>query len=164
MFRIVRTDTLRVLRADRDALEALRVELAATKYGAELANDAAIRGADTVERLLQELARANSDAAHAEGRLEVLSAQHLLDTEDRTALRMLLRLVRKQNSRADRVYVLWRHGRLHSLHATSDSAEAAAEAEGAPRSGWTALEPGAPLPPASETEWRVQALPLGGVR
>jgi hypothetical protein len=117
-----------------------------------------------VERLLQDVARANGDAARAEGRLEVLTAQHQLDTEDRATLRMLLRIARKQSRPADRVYVLFRRGELHSLHATQESAEIAAEAEGAPRSGWTANKPGAALPPAAEVAWRVQSLPLGGVR
>ncbi|MGW9612657.1 hypothetical protein [Streptomyces diastaticus] len=39
-----------------------------------------------------------------------------------------------------------------------------AEAEGAPRSGWTSLGPGAAMPPAAEVPWRIQPLPLGGVQ
>lgn len=104
-----------------------------------------------------------ADLAHAEGELAVLRAQALLDTEDRAALRALLRAARK-TSRTDRVYVLFRRGELHSVHATVEAAEAAAEAEGAPRSGWTAHPPGAALPPAAEVAWRVQPLPLGGAR
>lgn len=101
--------------------------------------------------------------AHAEGELAVLRAQALLDTEDRAALRALLRTARK-NNRTDRVYVLFRRGALHSVHASIEAAEAAAEAEGAPRSGWTSHSPGAALPPAAEVAWRVQQLPLGGAQ
>jgi len=176
MISFVRTKTLRELRADAAAARALRAdaegasaeaeglrkELAACRFAEGLANDAAIRGEHSVERLLQELDRANSNAARAEGQLEVLTAQQMLDTEDRAMLRMLLRIVRKQSRPADRVYALFRRGALHSVHATIDAAEAAAEAEGAPRSGWTRDVPGAGLPPAAEVAWRVQSLSLGG--
>lgn len=110
--------------------------------------------------LREELATARAVTARAEGELTTLRAQHLLDTEDRAALRLLLRTVRKQSRPTDRIFVLFRHGRLHSLHATQDAAEIAAEAAGADRAGWTAGEPGAALPPAAEVPWRIQQLPL----
>jgi hypothetical protein len=75
---------------------------------------------------------------------------------------MLLRAARKQEARADRVYVLFRYGRLHSVHTSREAAEIAAEGEGAPRSGWTSQLPGAAMPPADEVTWRVQPLKLGG--
>jgi hypothetical protein len=119
-----------------------------------------VSATQTAAGLREELATARATAARAEGELTALRAQHLLDTEDRVALRMLLRTARRQQARTDRVYVLFHYGRLHSLHATQDAAEAAAEAEGAPRSGWTATPPGAAAPPASEVTWRTQQLPL----
>lgn len=158
MFRIVRTSALRAA-LDREA--ELRGELAAAKTQADLATDAAIRAENVAEELQAALARHAADVGRSEGELETLRAQTLLDTEDRAALRMLLRIARKQN-RADRVYALFRRGALHSVHATLEAAEAAAEAEGAPRSGWTSHAPGGALPPAAEAAWRVQPLPLGG--
>ncbi|MDN3293507.1 hypothetical protein QWM81_05520 [Streptomyces ficellus] len=168
MIAIVRARTLHNLRtgiADAEAAtEAARSEAEQRRQEAECAIDSAIRAETAVDELRAALARATADAARLEGELETLRAQSLLDTEDRQALRMLLRMTRKQNGPADRVYVLFHYGELHSVHATVDAAEAAAEAEGAPRSGWTAHTPGAALPPATEVLWRVQPLPLGGVR
>nr|WP_243274949.1 hypothetical protein [Streptomyces albus] len=130
----------------------------------EVSADSAIRAELAVEELRDALARSRADAARLEGELEALRAQSLLDNEDRQALRTLLRVTRKQSGQADRVYVLFHRGTLHSVHATSEAAETAAEAEGAAPSGWTAHTPGAALPPASEVLWRVQPLPLGGAR
>ncbi|MFE6679581.1 hypothetical protein [Streptomyces sp. NPDC057729] len=168
MIAIVRTRTLHAL---RDSVSEAETATAAARAKAEqyqlegdLATDSAIRAEIVVEELRAVLARTIADAARLEGELEALRAQSLLDTEDRQALRTLLRTARKQNSRADRVYVLFHHGELHSVHATPEAAEIAAEAEGAPRDGWTAHTPGAALPPACEVLWRVQPLPLGGVR
>ncbi|MDP9616419.1 hypothetical protein [Streptomyces demainii] len=159
--RIVRTDTLQALRAE---LEQMRDQLAAARHEAELATDSAIRAETTAERLHEDLLRVTADAARDAGELEILRAQTLLDTEDRATLRILLRTVRKQSPSANRVYALFRRGELHSIHASMEAAEAAAEAEGAPRSGWTSHTAGAALPPAREVEWRVQPLPLGGTR
>lgn len=146
MIRIIRTRTLRQTAAQiidlHDRAEAQRTRA-----------ERALADAERTHELQASLAR-------AEGALEILRAQHLLDTEDRVTLRALLRTSRKQSRPADRVFVLFRMGELHSLHASQDAAEIAAEAEGAPRSGWTADAPGAALPPASTVAWRVQALPL----
>lgn len=175
MIAVVRTSTLRALRDSVSGAEAeaatARAEAVAARAEAEQCLeqsgnllDVASRAEDGAEDLRAALARATVDVARLEGELETLRAQSLLDTEDRQALRMLLRITRKQSARADRVYVLFRRGQLHSVHATPEAAESAAEAEGAPRSGWTAHTPGAALPPASEVLWRVQPLPLGGIR
>ncbi|MFJ3728656.1 hypothetical protein ACIPYQ_39655 [Streptomyces sp. NPDC090045] len=172
MFRIVRTT----------ALLADRTELAQARFEAETANDSAIRAESTAECLAEQLRQAKRDAdAEFEGMRAVLRqataerddaraeaeearAQVLLDAEDRVALRALLRTARRHAAAADRVYVLFHRGRFHSVHTTADGAEAAAEAEGAPRDGWTATVPGAALPPACEVVWRVQPLPLCDAR
>ncbi|MEK8141751.1 hypothetical protein NKH18_01270 [Streptomyces sp. M10(2022)] len=155
MFRIVRTRTLRQFNAQ--AVEsherADRAEQALKDLSEAHKASASEQQQDRIHELAQSLGR-------AEGALEILRAQHLLDTEDRAALRLLLRIARKQARPTDRVFVLFRHGKLHSLHPTQDSAEIAAEAEGAPRSGWTADAPGAAFPPASEVSWRIQQLPF----
>ncbi|MFB7077972.1 hypothetical protein [Streptomyces sp. NPDC056308] len=168
MIAIVRTRTLHALRDSlteaETATAAARAEAEQHRKEGEITADSAIRAEIALEELRATLARTIADAARLEGELETLRAQSLLDTEDRQALRTLLRTTRKQNSRADRVYVLFHHGQLHSVHATPEAAEIAAEAEGAPRDGWTAHTPGAALPPACEVLWRVQPLPLGGVR
>ncbi|MEV7722716.1 hypothetical protein, partial [Streptomyces sp. NPDC088184] len=130
----------------------------------DLATDSAIRAESAVEELRASLARTTADAARLEGELETLRAQSLLDTEDRQALRMLLRTARKQATRADRVYVLYRFGELHSVHATRDAAEIAAEAEGAPRDGWTSPTTCCDGAPASEVPWRIRPVPLGDTR
>ncbi|MFF9591850.1 hypothetical protein ACF1FX_21980 [Streptomyces sp. NPDC014646] len=168
MIALVRTRTLTALRT---SLAEAETEAAAARTEAEqcleqsgnLLNSVE-RAEDAAEELRAALAHAIADTARLEGELETLRAQSLLDTEDRQALRTLLRITRKQNARADRVYVLFRRGELHSVHATPEAAESAAEAEGAHRSGWTAHTPGAALPPASEVLWRVQPLPLGDTR
>ncbi|MFJ4915888.1 hypothetical protein [Streptomyces sp. NPDC088726] len=166
MIAIVRTRTLRALRADLAYTESCnateRAETDRQARAAELATDSVIRAEATIETLRTALAEAQADAAGARGALAVLETQHQLDTEDRVALRMLLRATRRQHDRMGRVFVLLRFGRLHSVHATQDAAESTAEAEGAPREGWTSTAPGAALPPASEVAWRVQPLPLGG--
>ncbi|MEU7566350.1 hypothetical protein AB0A99_10085 [Streptomyces fradiae] len=167
MISIVRTRTLRALRSDLADAEtraaAARTDAEQHQQAAEMANDVAIRVELAMEELHERLARAHADASRIEGELETLRAQNYLDTEDRAVLRMLLRTARKQ-ARADRVYVLFHRGVLHSVHASLEAAEAAAEAEGAPRSGWTTHAPGAAMPPAAEVVWRVQPLPLGGTR
>ncbi|WP_228974985.1 hypothetical protein [Streptomyces sp. DH12] len=145
MFTLVRTRTLRALRADLAEAEA----------------DATAARAKINEQR-RNVARYTQAIDRAEGELKALRAQALLDTEDRAVLRALLRTARKQNAALDRVYVLFRRGALHSVHASLEAAEAAAEAEGAPRSGWTTHPPGAAMPPAADVLWRVQPLPLGG--
>ncbi|WP_434744545.1 hypothetical protein [Streptomyces sp. A-14] len=159
-------------------LNSLRTDLAAAETEAENARaeaekcleqsgdllDHLTHADDVVGELRAELAQSRLDAARLEGELEALRAQVLLDTEDRQALRTLLRVTRKHNQRADRVFALFHHGRLHSVHPTTEAAEIAAEAEGAPRSGWTTHTPGAALPPACEVTWRVQPLPFGTPR
>lgn len=160
MFRIIRTRTLRALRADTSDLTALRPLLAETQTTAQTATDSAVRAEAVAETLRTDLAHVTANLARAEGELTALRAQHLLDTEDRVTLRALLRTARRRDSRPDRVYALYRRGALHSLHTTQDAAEIAAESAGADRAGWTAGKPGAALPPAAEVPWRIQALPL----
>jgi hypothetical protein len=150
----------RTLHATTIELEKTRALLAQTQTEAATATDSAIRAETVAETLRADLARAIAAAARTEGELTALRAQHLLDTEDRVALRALLRTARRQQARGDRVYVLFHHGRLYGVYATQDAAEIAAEAEGAPRDGWTTQAPGAAMPPASEVTWRVQPLPL----
>ncbi|WP_371791512.1 hypothetical protein OG285_17705 [Streptomyces sp. NBC_01471] len=163
MIALVRTRTLRALRTDlAEVKSTAETEAEQHRLSTALATDSAIRAEDTIETLRQALARAQTDAAGARGEAAVLAAQHLLDAEDRVTLRMLLRAARRQSGRADRVYVLFRYGRLHGVYTTQDAAELGAEAEGAPRSGWTDHAPGAAVPPACETQWRIQPLPLGG--
>ncbi|WOI58625.1 hypothetical protein [Streptomyces fradiae] len=165
MITLVRTRTLRALRADLADAEtraaAARTDANQHQQAAELANDSAIRAESTIEELQDRLRRTIANEARAVGELAALRAQTLLDTEDRAALRMLLRTVRKQAAALDRVYVLFHRGALHSVHASMAAAEAAAEAEGAPRSGWTAHAPGAALPAAAEVTWCVRPVPLG---
>ncbi|MCA1219269.1 hypothetical protein [Streptomyces sp. 8L] len=129
----------------------LREQLATAKADLQAAEHAALlrsEDRDTYEQQITELSK----------RLREADAEILLDSEDRVALRMLLRIVRKQSAGLDRIYALFRHGRLHSVHLSTDDAEAAAEEEGAPRDGWTSHAPGAGLPPASEVTWRIQPL------
>ncbi|KQX36543.1 hypothetical protein ASD97_20940 [Streptomyces sp. Root63] len=165
MITLIRTRILDDLRTDLTNHEAdaraARAKGEQHELERDLATNAANRAEVTVEELRDALTRATQAAARLEGELETLRAQSLLDTEDRQALRTLLRTTRKQNSRADRVYVLFHHGRLHSVHPTAEAAEIAAEAEGAPRSNWTTHTPGAAMPPACEVTWRVQPLPFG---
>ncbi|MFF5783202.1 hypothetical protein ACFY7Y_40605 [Streptomyces virginiae] len=180
MFRIVRSTTLRTLRSENDQQ---RTELEQAHTEAGTANDSAIRAEGTAEGLAEQLRRVKQDAdAEFEGMRAVLKqatgerdaarderdaaraeveearAQVLLDAEDRVALRALLRTARRHD--ANRVHVLFHRGRFHSVHATVAGAEAAAEAEGAPRDGWTSTPPGAACPPACEVVWRVQPLTL----
>ncbi|MBQ1157716.1 hypothetical protein KBZ21_06000 [Streptomyces sp. A73] len=166
MIALVRTRTLSTLRSDLSEAEAAaaaaRAEAERHRVESQHSADSAIRAELAVEELRGALARSRADAARLEGELGALRAQSLLDTEDRQALRTLLRIARKHSVQADRVYVLFHQGELHSVHATVEAAESAAEAEGAARSGWTTLPPGAALPPASAVTWRVQPLPLGG--
>ncbi|MBQ1118637.1 hypothetical protein [Streptomyces sp. B15] len=166
MITLVRARTLNALRSGlseaESAAAAAREEAEQRRAESRHSADSAIRAELVVEELRGALARSRADAARLEGELEALRAQSLLDTEDRQALRTLLRITRKHSAQADRVYVLFHQGQLHSVHATLEAAESAAEAEGAPRSGWTTHTPGAALLPAAEVTWRVQPLPLGG--
>ncbi|MGW1354352.1 hypothetical protein ACWCQE_34520, partial [Streptomyces sp. NPDC002409] len=137
MIALVRTRTLNALRTDlaeaQTAASAAREEAEQHKWASELANDSAIRAETALEKLQTTALQRAVDVAHLTGELEALRAQSLLDTEDREALRTLLRTTRKQNSRADCVYVLLHFGEVHSVHTTWEEAETAAEAEGAPR-------------------------------
>ncbi|MET8505455.1 hypothetical protein ABZV60_12450 [Streptomyces sp. NPDC004787] len=167
MIAIIRTRTLRALRASLSEAETAaavaRTEAEWHRTGSELANDSAIRAESVAGELRAALDHAIADAARLDGELETLRAQSLLDTEDRQALRTLLRVTRKQNARAEHVYVLFRSGELHSVHATRDAAEIAAEAEGAPRDAWiTSTASGGA--PASEAPWVIRPVPLGGTR
>ncbi|MEW2553675.1 hypothetical protein AB0957_18310 [Streptomyces zhihengii] len=184
-YRLVRGAVVDQLRADQATLETVRAELAAARAAVETVTDSAIRAEGVTEGLYKQLGQAHADTLAAQqetavqfaGLLSVIrqvtgerdqarterdaaNARLLLDAEDRVTLRALLRTARRHASRTDQVYVLFRHGSLHSVHDSMDAAEGAAETEGAPRSGWTAHTPGAP--PAAETPWRVQVLPLGG--
>ncbi|MEU8100769.1 hypothetical protein [Streptomyces rubiginosohelvolus] len=165
MITLIRTRTLEALRTDlttaETEAESARAEAdKCLEQNGELL-DHLTHADDVAGELRAELAQSRLDAARLEGELETLQAQSLLDTEDRQALRTLLRATRRHNQRADRVYALFHQGRLHSVHPTTEAAEIAAEAEGAPRSGWTTHTPGAALPAACEVTWRVQPLPFG---
>jgi hypothetical protein len=168
MIALVRTRTLRALRAGlaeaENTAETERTEAEQHRLSAALATDSAIRAEDSAQELRVVRDRAIADAARLDGELQALRAQSLLDTEDRQALRTLLRVTRKQAARTDRVYVLFRYGRLHGVYATRDGAEIAAEAAGAPRDGWTSPRTccdGSAVP-ASEVPWRIRPFPLGG--
>ncbi|MEU0675454.1 hypothetical protein ABZ330_21685 [Streptomyces sp. NPDC006172] len=152
---------IRIIRAA--TLAALHTETETVRAEAEQNLKAAAVAAEETARANADLAELRAELARAEGELASLRAQLFLDAEDRVALRMLLRTARRQAGALDRVYVLFRLGQLHSIHASQDSAEAAAEAEGAARHGWTTNAPGAAMPPASEVQWRVQPLPLGTI-
>ncbi|MFI5987379.1 hypothetical protein ACIBEA_41750 [Streptomyces sp. NPDC051555] len=144
-----------------DLIEARNEQIRAL-IDAGTASDSAIRAEGAVETLRAALGRATADTARAEGELHALRPELLLDTEDRAALRKLVHIARKQTARATRVYALFHQGALHSVHASVEAAESAAEAEGAPPDGWTAYTPGSGVPGAAEVVWRVQPLPLGG--
>lgn len=162
MFRITRTSHLQALRADLDdALateQTLRATVAdSTSRATVIAEEAEMLRAELDRRTTDwsdtiHQTRAELDQAHAE--LEAARAQVLLDAEDRVALRALLRTARRQDARADRVYLLYRHGTLHSIHTSLSAAEEAAEAEGAARSGWTASA-AASTPGEAEAPWLI---------
>lgn len=157
MIAIVRTRTLRALRT---AITETETAAAAARADAQSATASAIRAETALEDLRAEHARSITAAARTEGELETLRAQHLLDTEDRAALRMLLRQVRKTAAQRQNVFVLMRRGQLHSVHPTREDAEKAAEREGAHPSGWlTHGAPGTDVP-ASEVLWRIQPMPF----
>lgn len=163
MIRLTTTGRLRALEADRDAARTSVLELTVRAEAAEAADVALRAELDGAHQAMTALAAehtAELEAVRAE--VDGARAQVLLDAEDRVALRALLRTARRQSLRAVRVYVLFNRGVLHSVHASADAAEAAAEAEGAPRRGWTAYTPGAELPAAAEIDWRIQPLSLGG--
>ncbi|MFJ4576151.1 hypothetical protein ACIP4W_32995 [Streptomyces sp. NPDC088846] len=166
MIAIVRTHTLRALRDSVSEAEtkaaAARAEADQHQWSSELATDSAIRAEDALEEQRTALAQATVTNARLEGELETLRAQSLLDTEDRQALRTLLRVARKQASRAAYVYVLLRFGEVHSVHATRDEAEIAAEAEGASREGWVTHSAHGAAPAATDTAWRIHPVKLGG--
>ncbi|WTD02113.1 hypothetical protein OH717_05785 [Streptomyces albidoflavus] len=175
MYRIIRTRTLHALRADHEqyreeAVTAVRHAVAADLTVDQLSKRLAESEAqiEALRAVVQQVTRERDDARaerdQDRAEVEAARAQVLLDAEDRVVLRALLRTARRQSRALDRVHVLFRRGALHSIHASADSAEAAAEAEGAPRSGWTAHAPGAALPSAAEADWRIQPLPLGGVQ
>lgn len=165
MIAIVRTRTLRTLRtalADAEtAAETARALAERLHQEVEIVADSAIRAETTLEDLRDAYARSIAGAARAEGELETLRAQQLLDTEDRAALRLLLRQTRK-TAAAQRVFVLLKRGQFHSVHGTREAAEEAAEREGAHRDGW--LTQGGPGTQCSGSEvlWRIQPVPLTG--
>lgn len=182
MIRLVRSSTLREMNAQTVEMhnrasyeygraENLTLDVENAKVLIEEEKTAAcdigenlLRSQDLVETLEKQLAAARDDLARAQGELDVLRPQHFLDTEDRAALRMLLRTARRQEARADRVHVLYRYGRLHSVHSTRDAAEIAAEGEGADRDGWTSPLASDEPPHPNEVAWRIQALTLGSVK
>lgn len=143
MFRIIRTTDLTTLRAEVDA-----------------AREESARRGEGESAAAAEAGRLRAARARAEGELAVLRTQAHLDAEDRVALRMLLRSVRKQMADRGKVAVLLRHGEILSVHATPEDAEAAAVAKGAPPEGWERVAPGTPLPPAADVSWRVTVLPV----
>jgi hypothetical protein len=164
MISIVRTRTLRALRADiteaETAAQDARANAEKHQQDAQTATTSAIRAETALEDLRAEHARLATAAARTAGELETLRAQQLLDTEDRAVLRKLLRTARKTAVAQQRVFVLMRRGELHSVHPSREEAEKAAEREGAHRDGW--LTHGAPTAlPASEVLWRIQPMPIG---
>ncbi|MFF7341489.1 hypothetical protein ACFZAT_29775 [Streptomyces sp. NPDC008163] len=169
MIALIRTRTLNALRADlakaEATIKAARVKGEQHELERDLANAATARAEATAETLQTKLTRANDELCLLKGELGALRGQSLLDTEDRQALRMLLRTARKQSNRADHVYLLYRSGDLHSVHATRDAAQITAETEGAPQDGWAARAASrSPEPPPSEVPWLIWPVPLGGVR
>ncbi|MFE6194157.1 hypothetical protein [Streptomyces sp. NPDC057838] len=166
MIRIVRTKTLRALQASiteaETATESARAEAEQRTNDVRRAADSAFRAETALEALRAEHARTVTSAARNEGELQTLRAQHLLDTEDRAALRLLLRTARKTATAPQQVFVLLKRGQFHSVHATRPDAEKAAEREGAHPDGWlTHGAPGTDVP-ASEVAWRIQPTPLAG--
>ncbi|MDA5284635.1 hypothetical protein [Streptomyces sp. Isolate_45] len=176
MYRIVRTTAHAALHAELDQartgqdqalteLDRMTAELDRTTaelYQAHEAQRIMEEGLlSVIRQVTAERNQARAEAAEAGAEVAEARAQVLLDAEDRVALRTLLRVARKQGDALTRVYVLFRRGTLHSLHRSMAEAERAAEAEGAPRDGWTAHTPGAAFPPAAEVPWRVQPLALG---
>ncbi|MFE6426759.1 hypothetical protein ACFVOB_14975 [Streptomyces rochei] len=165
MITIVRTSTLRALRAGateaESAAEAARTEAETHRQEAQTATASATRAETALEDLRAKHAEATVAIARAKGELDTLRAQQLLDTEDRAALRMLLRTARKTATTPPHVFVLMRRGALHSVHTTREAAEDAAEREGAHPDGW--LTHGAPGTdcPASAVLWRIQPMPIG---
>ncbi|MFF3928586.1 hypothetical protein [Streptomyces hirsutus] len=165
MIAIVRTRTLHALRAAHT--EATR-ELATwigdavqRRQDARRATDSAIRAETALEDLRAQHAALTADAARDAGELETLRAQQLLDTEDRAALRLLLRTSRKTISEQQRVFVLLRRGAFHSVHGTREAAEKAAERDGAHPEGWlTQGSPGTDCP-ATDVLWRIQPADIG---
>jgi hypothetical protein len=159
MFRIVRTRTLATLHEECARVESIETEALSLRTDLETQEQGYLA---VIRQTSRERDDARAEAESARKQVEAALAQVLLDAEDRVALRALLRTARKQSKALDRVFVLFRHGSLHSVHASMDAAEGAAEAEGAPRSGWTSQPPGAAMPPADQVAWRVQPLKLGG--
>lgn len=156
MIAIVRTRTLRALRTGLAEAEAATT---AARSETETATDSATRAENALEELRGTHASSLAQAAHAQGELDTLRTQTLLDTEDRAALRMLLRTVRKQAG-PRQVFVLLHRGRFHSVHGTREAAEKAAELDGAHPDGWlTQGEPGAQVPDA-EALWRIRPTAL----
>ncbi|MEU7048047.1 hypothetical protein [Streptomyces eurythermus] len=158
MIAILRTRTLRALRT---SLAAAETEAERLQQEVEIVSDSAIRAETTLEDLRDAHARSIADGARAEGELSALRSQILLDTEDRAVLRMLLRQARKAAG-PQQVYVLLRRGAFHSVHASREAAEEAAEREGAPRDGWFVQGGQGAPPPTAEVPWRIQPVPLTG--
>jgi hypothetical protein len=155
---IVRTRTLRALRAGIAEAESAA---AAARAEAETATDSAIRAENALDALRTVHGDITAEAARAQGELETLRAQALLDTEDRAVLRMLLRTARKSTG-PKQVFVLLHRGQFHSVHESREGAEQAAERDGAHRDGWlTQGEPGTQRPDA-EVLWRIRPIPLAG--
>ncbi|MEV6803162.1 hypothetical protein [Streptomyces sp. NPDC051132] len=166
MIAIVRTRALRTLRASlataETQAETARALAEQLEQEVQIVAESAIRAETALEDLRNAHARSIADGARAEGELKALRAQALLDTEDRAALRMLLRQARKTAAGPRHVYVLLQRGRFHSVHETREAAEEAAERDGAPRDGWlTQGGPGARHPDA-EVLWCIQPVPLTG--
>ncbi|WP_030606243.1 hypothetical protein [Streptomyces achromogenes] len=166
MIAIVRTRTLRALRADLaaadSAAETARALAEQHRRDAETATDSAIRAETALESLRDAHARSIADGARVEGELKALRSQALLDTEDRAVLRMLLRQARKAATAPQRMYVLLRYGSFHSLHETREAAEEAAERDGADPAAWYTQGGTGPQYPDDEAAWLIKPVPLKG--
>ncbi|ODA69535.1 hypothetical protein [Streptomyces sp. AVP053U2] len=156
MITIVRTRTLRALRAS--------ITEAETAAKAARTDDSAIRTETALEDLHAQHAALTAAAARDAGELQTLRAQHLLDTEDRAVLRTLLRTARKTAAAQQHVFVLMQRGALHSVHATREDAEQAAERDGAHPDGWLTQGVLDTDAPAYEVAWRIQPMPIGTSR
>jgi hypothetical protein len=165
MIAIIRTRTLRALRVSiteaETAAQAARADAEKHRQDARTAAASASRTENALEDLRAEHAALTAATARDSGELETLRAQHLLDTEDRAALRMLLRATRKTAAEPQLVFVLLRRGAFHSVHGSREAAEKAAERDGAHPDGW--LTQGAPGTdrPESAVLWRIQPMPIG---
>ncbi|WP_008411501.1 hypothetical protein [Streptomyces sp. SM8] len=150
-FRSTRTSTT------PEVLAALWADIADLRR--DIARDRAERH-EVTESLRHQLAEARAALIAAETERDGLRAQQLLDTEDRAALRLLLRTARKQQAGPSQVYVLTRDRAYHSAHITRDAAMDAAAAAGAPCDGWSS-HPVDAEPPQGSTSWSIRTVPLG---